>query len=569
MSRWWPSENERPWGPDEPMPADWVAGEAEWKTRVAAWRRINAARAARRREDADHIRRLTGGRLEGRSGVHLGGIGWVGHHVTKAERKRARKAERQARAEEAERQIRSERDVAAKTAAVLDRAERSERRDAEVDFARRTGVPFPPAVVEPALSASTIRVGDELAPYGEGSSFSWFRDAVVATGYGWGAIPLGGTRSADLPGAVADRLSRNGEMMRRLGRSTADARRLYLAYFRELTRAWMGTISDRGEANFRAWAMSEVREGTTATGSLGQFTPPVFVLQEFEPYRTPAAATASQCEQLELPKTGMSVTRPVFGSQISVTVQATEGATLAASTPTVSYVKSPVLTLGSSVTLSQQLLDRFGPGVTADQALVAQAREDAATRLDSEVIAAILTATPQTLTNAGTSPSVASLWTDVNEASSKIEIEPGVRLSADTTVMPPQVARWFMAQTDTQKRPIWTPTAAGTAGRVGAPDTSLEGYMGTDLAGTRLMGDSNALLKTGTTGAIVLVGALGRAVSVYKASPVIRIIPQIQGATKLSVLAVFTLYAAISVPYPRGVVKVTSSTGAYPWTPTF
>lgn len=573
MGKFWPGPNERAWAPDEPMPSDWVAGEDEWRVRVAAWRRIQADRAARDRADADRVRRLTGGRLEGRSGVHHDGVGFIGHHVTpkelKAEAKRRRKAAREARAEEIEREIHAEKYAADRMAEIEAKIEADERREAEVEFARRVGFPAPPPVVEPALRASSVTVGDERLVYGEGSDFSWYRDLAVATSYGFGRVPVGGTRSADLPAAVWDRLVRGENQTRRQARSTPEAHAVYRAMFAEATRAWMETISTRGAQHFAEWAATELRAGTTAATSLGSFTPPFFALQAFEIYRTAAATAAAQCDQRELPKTGMKVTIPALTSKVDVAEQATEATTTASSTPTATFRSAPVVTLAAHVDLSQQLVDRAGPGVTADMVLTEAAARQCGTALDEKVLSAILAATGlQSITSTGTAPSAPGFWTDVAHATSKLQTTDGVRLAADSVILPPQLGAWYMAQKDKQTRPIFEPAPSGVGGLAGAPTSLLEGFTGFSVAGARVLGDASSQLQS-TTDALVIVGAFRRGAAVYKAQPVVRVVVGQPGAKTLTLQLTFTQYVAVSILFPAAFCKVSSTTGAYPWTPTF
>lgn len=413
-------------------------------------------------------------------------------------------------------------------------------------------------------TGSTVKVGNEPLVYGPGSDFSYFRDRFSALQAVTPAIPS--RNRADTPQAVRDRLLRHQDQMSYLAaHGTDEERALLRGYFRKRNRPFHGGPSDRSGEDFRnlLTARFERRGISTLTASMGDFAPTVFSLKDWAKYRTAGSPVASQAGQSDLPATGMTVDIPVMQGAVSMDVQASENTAVDNSSPTVGYAAAPVLTAAGVVELSQQSLDRFGPGVRADEVIAAQAARQAATTIDTQAVAAVFTSPAATITNSN-SPRVGALFADVGKAKSIISTTEGVRLDATHVMIPPSNMAWFQSQLDGQQRPIWGPSPAATLGHVGKANARDEGYQGYDVLGAETFGDANLGASAGF--ANVLVGDLPNGLLVLTGSPVVDVWPQFQ-PTSLTAIVTIRQYFALAVLYPNAFVKITGA--AYPVTPTF
>jgi hypothetical protein len=298
---------------------------------------------------------------------------------------------------------------------------------------------------------------------------------------------------------------------------------------------------------------------------MGDLAPPVYLLERWQMYRTAASPVASQAGQAELPVTGMTVDIPTISGAVTMGVQASENTNVSNSSPTAAYASSPVLTAAGVVEISQQTLDRFGPGVRADEVIAEQAARQAATTIDVQAITAIIAALPggNVITNSG-SPSITALWSDMGKAKSIISTTEGTRLQATHTVIPPLNMAWFQAQVDTEGRPIWTPSAAATLARVGQANTRSEGYSGYDLLSTQAYEDAN--LPVNGSDAELLVGDLPNGLLVMTGTPICDVHPEFQAASLTAAITI-RQYFAIGVLYAGAFVEITG--GAYPASPSF
>ena len=162
--------------------------------------------------------------------------------------------------------------------------------------------------------------------------------------------------------------------MQALARRGTDAERSLLrAYHCERNRPFHGSVSDRSRADFRELVFGEVRGDSTAATSLGSVTPPTFLLQEWQKWRTAAAPAASRARSRPLPPTGMEVEIPGLTSGIAVAEQTGENLVVDASTVTSKYAVASVVTLVGQVAAAQQLLDRSG--VSFDEIVAEQCAE--------------------------------------------------------------------------------------------------------------------------------------------------------------------------------------------------
>ena len=117
---------------------------------------------------------------------------------------------------------------------------------------------------------------------------------------------------------------------------------------------------------------------------------PAIFLDPYAPCREAGRAFADQCHKQTLPDYGMQMyiphlTGPAHPSQ-------TEGSAINETDPSFGYLNAPVVTLAGEVTVSQQLLDRAGPGFAFDRLIFDQLNRDYAPQWDTYVLNAALAA---------------------------------------------------------------------------------------------------------------------------------------------------------------------------------
>ena len=305
----------------------------------------------------------------------------------------------------------------------------------------------------------------------------------------------------------------------------------------------------------------ETRDSDTTEYSLGSFCPPAYLLEHFQLYRTAAAPLVSQAGSGPLPGFGMKVEIPLLTAGTNpqaITASNQENRSPAQGSPTASFVEAEVGTYTSIMPVSQQVLDRTGPGVTFDQVIAEQAGREIGTLLDMEVVAAVL-AGAQSLTDSG-SLSIGALFADAAQAANKTQTLAGTRLVATTLLAPSPLMLYYMSLISSDNGvPIWLPRSGDAA--VG--NGPREGYSGYDVLGMDVFFENNGLVSGSNS--TVLVGAPGTALLVLEAPIVVDVYPQ-WSAEQLTSLVRVRQYAAFHVLYRDGFCKITGDT-AYPANP--
>ena len=169
----------------------------------------------------------------------------------------------------------------------MDAIEDRKEEQRQTQLSRLTGVGRIASPPPPQPRSSSIKIGDERAVYGPESDHSYLRDRYLAHAFRSGVVP--NRRIGDTPGTVSRRLAQHAQQMQRLARSDEAGRAMVLGYFTERNRPFHGTVSDHSRDNFRDLVFGEFRADSTAATSLGALTPPVYLLEEWNKWRTAAS----------------------------------------------------------------------------------------------------------------------------------------------------------------------------------------------------------------------------------------------------------------------------------------
>jgi hypothetical protein len=493
--------------------------------------------------------------------------GFLGNVRNKIEDEKRRQAVREKMSEKIDEE------VAEWLEGVLAEADESERRDQEAK-ARQKATQGPLGynpvqasgrghlavrATSPDDAAPTVRVGNQPLTYGPGNpENSWFRDVYLLrmrrSGF---SIP--DRRDPELTASAADdRLRRHAEEMVHLAtRGNDHERQTIRGYLNEAYREEPVSYAVRDFRNLL------VEKRDTSTGGMA-FTPPLYLLDRAAWYRTSVASVASQAGQGVLPPSGMSVVVPQPSSGLTVSTQNPENTDPGVSSPTTGEYTADVQTHVGYAYVSQQALDRTGPGITMDEILMKQGALQAATDLELKTITAVL-AGATTLIDNGT-PGAQRLYSGVARAAESIEATEGVRLSPTHVFLPPVSLRWQQSQLGSSGLPVFPPAAGGTGARVGEVGTSHEGYAGFDLLGAGVWsapeltnasaGWYGPLVSDATNGLLVLLG-----------TPRLEVFIDGANAQTFTATCRFIQYSAVVVLYPSAHVAVTGS--AWPASPSY
>jgi HK97 family phage major capsid protein len=433
------------------------------------------------------------------------------------------------------------RDAVVKLDARIDEVRAEAKRAAELDEIRSeltAGVPTGDGVVR-----------SEPRTYGPGSSHSYFRDMALS------ALP----GRPEYQDAVM-RLTAHGNEVVRDAINDSEFRTEVIRKGREHFRA-DESRARKFEGELEARAMS------TSAGSGGQFVTPVYLVEDYAPWRQYGRVFIDQANHQDLPDYGMTVYIPAVQGPAGVAAQGGDNNGVTETDPTTGYLSSNLTTEAGQVTISQQLLDRAGPGIQFDRIVFDQLHRNYNKVINAAILTAAL-ASAGTVANS-TTPNTGALYaqallSDVAKAQAQME-------TLDGTVMSPTHffatgTQWAFATTwvDSTGRPLLVPSANGPfnalAAAIGGSSVkpTPEGLTNYELIDVPVYKDNGIALSSGHQ---QMVLAHMPEVYVWEGSLVTRSIPQTY-AQNLSVLLQVYAYYTVIVRYVNAVQSISGSAWA-------
>jgi chorismate mutase len=417
-----------------------------------------------------------------------------------------------------------------------------------------------------------------VRPDGEGSPNSYYKDLVLrakamwAGEYDQGAIKRLTEYSHQVEKEYAERSA--------FGRAAAkQLRETVRSDDPVVTEKLMADFEARGrmaledKAELRATAIgTDGGASATAPGEGSAFVTPVFKVGDYAPWREYGRAFADACRKEQLPAWGMYVYIPhvTGGAEVTAGTESAGSTTVADLAPTAGYLSGALKTFSGQVVVSQQLLDRAGPGFAFDRLIFDQLMRNYVQNFDTYVLEVALTEAKVNnwKGNAGkfvlieASAAKESLaggfYGQVAKAKSDIRTLEGTVLNPTHLFVRPTRWDFLEAIGDTTMRPVIVPDYAGpfnaAAAGSASGDVGIEGATGYKLAGLPVFTDENLPDQGTTTNDQALVGCLDE-VFVFEGAITPRTIPQTKANTLQVILQQYS-YATVIKRYAEGVVAI-------------
>lgn len=409
------------------------------------------------------------------------------------------------------------------------------------------------AEIRSGLPAGDSVVRSEPRTYGEGSAHSYFADLA------WAAMP-GDAHFRD----ANERLSAHGREMVRDAVNDSEVRAQVVRKARAHYRG------DESRARqFINQVESRAMDTTAASG--GSFVTPQYLVEEYAAYRQFGRSFINETNLHPLPDYGMTVYLPAVQNPAGVVAQPSQGNAVNENDPTAGYLSSNLTTEAGQITLSQQLLDRAGPGIQFDRIAFDQLMRSYNSTVDAATITAALSAAGTVTDNDTTGSAITDFYKDVAQAGSQMETAAGTVLSPDHIYVSPTEWNYLGSRVDSQGRPLVVPSYAGVFNAIAAGSSGKpmpEGDTGYEVLGSRIIKDGNiptVTAGTNPTQTQVIVAHMPE-VWVWEGDLVPRTLPQTL-AGNLQVLLQVYAYWALIVRYPKAVQQITGA--RYPASPTF
>lgn len=344
------------------------------------------------------------------------------------------------------------------------------------------------------------------------------------------------------------------------------------SYFRDLYRATQKgdtAAAERLQRNDRE--VMEQRAVTTTDGSMGEFVPPLWMVNDYVALARAGRVAADRVRHQPLPAGTDSISLPKVATGTAVAEQANQNTAVQNTDATLTSVTASVATIAGQQVVPQQLLDQSP--INVDDILLADLAADYAVKLDTFVLSNNAANKRGLLNVSGihavsytdATPTVGELYPKGADAIQLIHTNRF--MPADTHLMHPRRWAWMTASLDTAGRPLVVPVANMPQNALAKLEgVNSEGFVGT-WHGLPVYIDPNIPTNLGAgTNEDRIITFRADDVILFEGSPRAEVFRETK-ADQLSVLLRFFNYAALhSERYPKS-IAVVSGTGLI--TPTF
>ena len=316
----------------------------------------------------------------------------------------------------------------------------------------------------------------------------------------------------------------------------------------------------------------ELRDLSTATTAGGEFTPPLYLTNEWITLARAGRVTANLMQNRPLPGGTMAIHLPALTTGGATAIQASENAAVQETDPVTADYSVPVCTIAGQVDMSRQLFDRSQPGM--DEIVFADLAADYNTKLNIQVISGAgsggqatgirTVASTNSVTYTDSSPTVGELYPKIADAWSQIST--GLYRNADAIVMHPRRWAFFQGAVDSAGRPLASAESPSNAvARGGAVVT--EGLAGS-VQGLPVYVDPSipTNLGTNTREDVILVLRTAEMYLYEEGAPRTRVFESVGSNTLTVRLQLFGYFAFAGGRYAEAIAKI-GGTGMDP--PTF
>lgn len=332
-------------------------------------------------------------------------------------------------------------------------------------------------------------------------------------------------------------------------------------YWKDLAKA---TISGDQDARDRLIRNNvEARDlSRTDTSSVGEFVPPAWLLELYQPgIRAAARVTANLCRQLELPGGTDSINLPRITTNPTTAAQTADNAAVNEVDAVSGTVTAPVRTFAGQNDVALQVLEQSPIAGGFDQVIFSELTNDLDRYVDLQVIngsnasgqfsgiLALTIAGSQKVAYTDATPTVPELFPSFGKVVSLITT--ARKDNVEAMVMHPRRWYWLTSQVDSSNRAYVVPTANGPTNAYGVQSNGgiAEGPVGTVLGIPIYLDPNIPVLLTNGAGAagtedVILAGKFSDAV-LFEGSLRTRVLPEVLSGTLTVRLQVYE-YAAFT-----------------------
>jgi hypothetical protein len=296
-------------------------------------------------------------------------------------------------------------------------------------------------------------------------------------------------------------------------RDTYAEERTDVSYFRDLVTSRQGDLAAATRLAENNDRVRETRAGdlvsVTATQG-GTFAPPLWLSEAWVQLARPHRNTADIMYKQVLPKGISSINVPKVSGGSAAGVQATQNSTLTDVAMTTTSVSSGITLIAGKQIVSRQLIDQSG--IPFDRVILTDLAADYAKQLDVQVLtgsasagqlAGLDSAAGITVTYTTATPKVIDTTTSANSfyqalITAATKIHQQRFMPATHIVMAPRRWSWLLNATDSQGRPLISPSSSAFNAIGSSNGEMAEGVVG-EVLGLPVVVDANVSLAANST----------------------------------------------------------------------
>jgi HK97 family phage major capsid protein len=288
------------------------------------------------------------------------------------------------------------------------------------------------------------------------------------------------------------------------------------SYFKDMLDARNGNsgAQERLERHSKAFndhvsrsSSKEVRALTTTAGAGGEFSPPVWLINDYIKALRPARATADILTNLPMPAGTDLINIPKVLTGGTTALQTSQNSTLSSTDITTGSVAAPVLTIAGGQQFSTQLFEQSPMAGSMDQVILGDLIADYAQKLGGYVIngtgtggqpTGLLTAAANTIAYTDATPGfmgAGKLYAKIGQAIQTVQT--ARYLSPTAIIMHPRRWAWASVQVDSANRAVILPGDGGPLNASGVDlNNNAQGVVG-HMFGLPVIVDPNVPINLG------------------------------------------------------------------------
>lgn len=319
------------------------------------------------------------------------------------------------------------------------------------------------------------------------------------------------------------------------------------------------------EARSDAYGGTEQRSDSTGATSMGAFVTPLYVLQQWAPFRGTHRSFVDQTTILPLPDYGMAVNIPSFTTTASAGVQASgENTAIAETDPSGANLQSTLLPIAGQLTISQQLHDRaWDGGGSFDVIIGQQIKQQLDETVDKYVLSQAIAAGVAVTGSAQATSFMADFYGDIGDCRNQLTDTAGTKLRGTHVFTTSDLYSYATRQLDGQNRPVVIPmfTPGAPVFLDGQDKDRWWGFTGTIMPGTLFWFTDDNIPAQGNNTQIIV--SAPEYIVTWEGAPALKVWPETL-ANQMSV--VVQLYEYIACIPRYGASTAYTSSNVYPLT---